>query len=174
MVEITKDTPVEEIIKLSPDCRCNACENGCKFGSGFLAKGDERRLAQLMNITEEELRKEYLEEIEVFNSKMLRPKLLRSKNKPYGRCIFFNEEKGCTVHRAKPLQCRASMGCKDYGEQLTMWFNLNHAVNADDPESIRQWAVYLKLHKPIKGGELKDLVPDTERLNKILSYEILK
>jgi len=174
MVEITKETPTEEIIKLAPDCRCNACEIGCKFGAGFLAKGDGEKLAKLMGISEDELKAKYLEEVEMFNTKMLRPKLVKKADNPYGRCIFFDDKKGCTVHQAKPLQCRTSMGCRDYGQELTVWFYLNHAVNPDDAESIRQWSTFLKHNPSIKGGELKDLVPDSEKLSKILSYEILK
>jgi hypothetical protein len=51
---------------------------------------------------------------------------------------------------------------------------LNHFVKPDDPESVRQWSVYLKTQPTIGGGELKDLVKDKERLAKILSYEIFR
>lgn len=173
MVEITRDTSVEEAIKLAPDCRCNACEIGCRFGAGFLVKGDEVKLAQFLGMTVEQLKRSHLEEVEVFNTRMLRPKIIR-KGKPYGRCTFFDEDKGCGVHPAKPLQCRTAMGCRDYGEQLNIWFTLNFIVDPDDPESVRQWATHLKMHPTINGGELKDLVKDDERLRKILSYEIFK
>lgn len=51
---------------------------------------------------------------------------------------------------------------------------LNHQVNVNDPESIRQYAIYLKTHTTIPGGELEELVPDKERLRKILDFTILK
>ena len=57
---------------------------------------------------------------------------------------------------------------------LEQWFTLNHFVNVDDPESIRQWAVYLKTHDTIQGGSLEELVPDKKLLKKILNYEIIK
>ena len=174
-MEITKQTTVEQAIQLAPDCTCQACETGCKFGSGLLAHGDEKKLAGFLNISEDKLKAEYLEEIELFNKTMHRPKVQRkSKDKPYGKCIFFDEKKKCTVHEAKPLQCRTAMPCKPYGEKLSIWFTLNYIIDPDDPESIRQWATYLKTHPTITGGELKDIVPDQERLQKILRYEILK
>jgi len=96
------------------------------------------------------------------------------KGKPYGKCIFFDKEVGCRIHEVKPLECKVSMGCKDYGEQLSLWFMLNHFVNKDDAESIRQFATYLKSGgKTLPQAELKDLVPDKVKLKKILSYEIL-
>ena len=126
-----------------------------------------------MHISEEVLKKEFLEEVEKFNTKKYRPKILR-KDKPYGKCIFFDEEIGCKVHEVKPLECKISMGCKDFGENLSLWFMLNHFVNKDDAESVRQYASYLKTGgKTLRGAELKDLVPDKEKLKKILSLEIL-
>jgi hypothetical protein len=47
-------------------------------------------------------------------------------------------------------------------------------VNAHDPESIRQYAIYLKTHEALPGGELRELVLDEGRLRKILDFTILK
>ena len=169
---LTKDTPVNEVLTLSNPCKCEACTVGCKHGSGFLVEEDIPRIAKFMNLPEDFLKKEFLEEVEKFNTKRFRPRILR-KDKPYGKCIFFDEEIGCKVHEVKPLECKISMGCKDYGEQLSVWFMLNHFVNKDDAESIRQFASYLKTSgKTLEGAELKDLVPDKEKLRKILSFEI--
>ena len=119
------------------------------------------------------MKKEFLEEVEKFNTKRFRPKILR-KDKPYGKCIFFDEDIGCKVHEAKPLECKISMGCKSYGEKLSWWFMLNNFVNKDDPESVRQYASYLKTGgKTLEGAGLNDLVPDKEKLRKILSLDIL-
>src|SRR3989338_2352408 len=99
---------------------------------------------------------------------------VRKKNSPYGKCIFYDENDGCTVHEAKPLECKTSMGCKDYGEELSIWFMLNNTINADDAESVRQYSQYIKSGgKVIDGANLDKIVPDKEKLNKILSYEIL-
>ena len=73
------------------------------------------------------------------------------------------------------MECKISMACKPFGEQLSLWFMLDHFVNKDDAESLRQYAVYLKSGgKTLKGAELEVLVPDKKKLKKILSYEILK
>lgn len=171
---LAKNTPLKEVLKLAHPCRCDACTVGCRHGSGFLADEDLRKIAEFLNIEEEVLKKEFLEEVEKFNTKKFRPKILR-KGKPYGKCIFFDENIGCKIHEAKPLECRVSMGCKDYGEQISLWFMLNHFVNSNDAESIRQYSTYLKSGgKTLEGAELKDLVPDWEKLKKILSFQILK
>jgi len=171
-IRLTKNTPIKEVLKLAHPCECNACNNGCKYGSGFLASQDIAKIAKYLGITEDVLKKEFLEEVEKFNTKKFRPKILR-KNKQYGKCIFFDEEIGCKIHEVKPLECKLSMACKPYGEQLSLWLMLNHFVN--DAESIRQFATYLKSGgKTLEGAELKDLVPDKEKLRKILSFEILQ
>jgi|TARA_B100001971_G_scaffold187336_1_gene187967 hypothetical protein len=173
-INLTKNTPVEEVLKLVHACKCEACTNGCKYGSGFLVNDDISRIAKHLGITEEVLKKEFLEEVEKFNTKKYRPRILK-KHKPYGKCAFFDQEIRCRIHEAKPLECKVAMGCKDYGEQLSLWFMLNHFVNENDPESLRQYATYLKSGgKTLRGAELKDLVPDKEKLKKILSFELLK
>jgi len=170
--KLNKNTDVKEVLKLAHPCKCEACTVGCRHGSGFLIDEDIPRIAKFLNVSEEALKKEFLEEVEKFNTKRYRPKIIR-KNKPYGKCIFFDEEIGCRIHGEKPLECKVSMGCKDYGEQLSLWFMLKHFVNKDDAESVRQYASYLKSGgKTLEGAELKDLVPDDEKLKKILSFEI--
>ena len=172
---ITKNTPLKDVLGLAPACMCSACRHGCKFGSGMLAEGDEHRLAQFLGISLSDLKKGFLEEADQFNSKLLHPRVLKEKNKTFGKCVFYDDNQGCTVHEAKPLQCKTSMGCRDYGDDLAVWFMVNHAVNADDPESVRQYAQYIESGgKVIPGASLQELVPDREKLKKILSYEILK
>lgn len=140
-----------------------------------MAGSDAKRLAKFLDVSESDLKKGFLEEIELFNKKLLRPRLIREKGKPYGKCVFFDDKKGCTVHEVKPLECRTSIQCKDYGEELSIWFMLNHAVDPNDAESIRQYAKYIKSGgKLIPGASLEEIVPDKERLRKILSYEIMK
>ena len=91
-IKLTKKTPVEEVLNLTHPCECEACNNGCKYGSGFLVDEDIKEIARFLHISEEELKKKFLEETEKFNTKRYRPKILR-KDKPYGKCIFF--DKGC-------------------------------------------------------------------------------
>ena len=171
---ITKNTPLKEVLKLAAPCRCNECNHGCKFGSGSLVEGDSKNISKFLGISEESLKRGFLEEVELFNKKLLRPKLVRDGKKPYGRCVFYDDEKGCTIHEVKPLECKTSINCKDYGEDLSVWFMVNHVVDANDAESIRQFAQYIKSGgKVIQGASLQELVPDKEKLREILNYEIL-
>lgn len=167
-MKITKETPLKEILELGKTC--SQKNNCCKYGSGCLIGDDLRNIAGFLGISEEKLRKEYLEETERFNTRLLRPKLIR-KNRPYGRCIFFDGN-GCKIHEVKPLECRVG-NCSKQGEALSKWFMLNYCVNANDPESIRQYAIYLKTNKTLKGGALEELVPK-EKLEKILNFEVLR
>ncbi|MFH2028172.1 MAG: YkgJ family cysteine cluster protein [Nanoarchaeota archaeon] len=168
---ITKNTLLKEIIKLGEPCK--KCGHCCQYGSGVLADDDLEKIAKFLRIDKEELKKEYMEEIEKFNIKKLRPKLIR-KDMPYGRCVFFEKEAGCKIHEVKPLQCKIN-NCSDVGEELTLWFMLNYFVNKNDPESIRQFATYLKTGgKTLPGGELKDFIADEKRLKKILDYDDMK
>ncbi len=171
--KITKNTPLKEVLELTHPCKCEACTTGCKYGSGFLIDEQIPAIAKHLGITEDVLKKEFLEEFEKFNTKKFRPKILR-KNKQYGKCVFFDKEIGCKIHEVKPLECKVAMGCKPYGEQLSLWFTLNHFVNKNDAESIRQFATYLKSGgKTLQGATLQELVPDKEKLKKILSFQIL-
>ena len=81
------------MLEIAAPCRCNACNHGCKFGSGFLAEDDAKNIAGFLDIPEENLKKEFLEEIEQFNKKMLRPRLLRKGNQQHGQCVFYDEQK---------------------------------------------------------------------------------
>lgn len=173
MVEIRRSTPQEEISKLTHPCACAACKHGCSMGSGVLADGDAERMAQFLSMSVAELKEKHLEEIEKFNTKRLRPKILR-EGKPYGKCTFFRGGR-CGVHPVKPLECKIAMPCKPYGDKLIAWFDVNHFLNPRDPESVRQYAAYLAV-----GGVLlpdaaaEDIVPEAERRREILSYEVLK
>ena len=172
---INKNTPLKEVLKLASPCRCNACSHGCKYGSGSLVGDDSENIAKFLRISEEELKKNFLEEVELFNKKLLRPKLIKERSKNYGRCVFYDEQKGCTIHAVKPLECKTSISCKDYGEELSLWFMVNFVVDTNDSESIRQYSNYIKSGgKIIEGAELEELVTDKEKLKNILSYEILK
>lgn len=169
-MNISTKTPKEDILKLLKDCgKCGSC---CKYSSGYLVEEDHKRIAEFLEITEKELEEKFLEEGEKYNTKRFRPKILR-KGKPYGECIFLDKKEGCTIHEVKPLHCKVGE-CKDHGESTHLWFTLNYFVNKNDPESIRQWAAYLKTHPTIPGGKLEELVPDKELLQKILNFEILK
>ena len=157
-------------MRLGQECR--QCAHCCSHGSGFLIGNDKKNIAEFLKITEKEFKEKYLEEKELFNTKLSRPKL-KTNDKPYGECVFLQDKK-CKVHTVKPFQCRVG-NCNEHGEELSQWFMLNYLVNKDDPESIRQYAAYLKSGgKTIPGGKLEELVPDKEKLKKILNFERLK
>ncbi|MFA6888023.1 MAG: YkgJ family cysteine cluster protein [Candidatus Woesearchaeota archaeon] len=169
-VNITKHTPENIIAEFGKECtRCNHC---CKVDSGILFVDDITRIADYLHMPRDEFVKEYLEEHERFHTKCWKLKQIKA-DKPYGQCILLKEH-GCSVHEAKPTYCRLLSTASKHGEQLAVWFALNNFVNPHDPESIRQWAVYLKTHPTIPGGNLQDLIPDKEKLRRILSYEHLQ
>ena len=78
---ITKYTPLKEVLMLAAPCKCNACNHGCRFGSGSLAGDDAKNISKFLGIPEEELKKGFLEETELFNKKLLRPKLIKENFK---------------------------------------------------------------------------------------------
>jgi Fe-S-cluster containining protein len=169
---ITKQTPIMDVLKLGKTCdRCGHC---CSFGSGYFLNDDIESISRSIGIPKDEFIKEFLEEHEAFNTKIHKAKLNRQKNRPYGSCTFFRPEEGCTIHSKKPLHCAVAKGCGEHGQALSIWFALNYLVNPADPESVRQWASYLKVHPTIPGGELRHLVKDERLLKDILNYQKLK
>jgi len=91
--QITVNTPLKSILKVTPPCSCDACKHGCTVGSGFLIDSDKEKIAKYLKITEEKLEKKYLESVDLYNKKHFRPKIKR-KGKPYGPCTFFDKKKG--------------------------------------------------------------------------------
>lgn len=175
-IKITKNTPLKEIKDISKECKkCGKC---CMMGSGFLADEDLPRIAKYLGISEEELIRTCLTKKKLFNTERYKPNIISdSKGKTavhegYGRCIFYDENRGCIIHEVKPLECRIS-SCKEYGPEIIEWFNLNFFVNPNDPKSIREWALKLKGSDTIEGGSLNELVKDKEWLRKVLNMEIL-
>jgi len=170
---LTAKSKIENVMKLVYPCRCPACENPCNYGSGSLVGDDLKRLSEFLGESEQDIKEKYLEEKEKFNTKLLRPKTEKG-NKPYGKCVFYDKSNGCKIHEAKPTECKISMGCKPYGEELITWFDLNYHLNPKDPESLRQFKIYLESGgKSLPEGELNDFA-DENMLKKIENYEDLK
>jgi hypothetical protein len=165
---LTRFSPLKEVLELGKTCdKSGHC---CKYGGGYVLDNDLEIMAKHLQISIDELKEKYLDEKLTFNTKHFMIK--SNKNgKPYGPCVFLKDNL-CSIHEHKPLHCRVGSCCHSSGEQLSIWFALNHFVNIDDPESIRQWASYLKTHPTVPGGELHSLVPDKEKLKKILGHEI--
>jgi len=169
---IHRKTKLSEVLEIGKECkRCGEC---CTKGSGALIREDLKKIADFLDITVDELKDKHLEKIEKFNTTLFRPKLAREKGRPYGKCIFFSERHGCAIQEVKPAECRVG-NCNKDGEELSLWFTLNYFVNENDPESIRQYATYIRAGgKVLAGGKLEDLVPDREKLKKILEYKIIR
>lgn len=166
---ITRKTPLKKIIELGGECRqCGSC---CSFGSGYLVDEDIPRIADFLGISEKELKEKYLEKIHMYGKEIFKP-LQKKKGKQYGECIFLKGKK-CSIHKVKPLNCRIGT-CNEHGEEISVWFALNYFVDEKNPQSIRDWKVYLDLGgRNIEGGKLDELVPNKTRLRRILNYEVL-
>ena len=171
-VTITKHTHRKIVEKLGAECtKCHQC---CKVDSGLVLEEDINKLADYLELPRDDFVEQFLVPHEKFSKKMWKLKQLKEPGKPYGRCVFLDDEHGCTVHEAKPTHCKVTSPKSRFGEQLSIWFVLNHILDSHNPEAIRQWASYLKSHPSIPGGELHELVPDKEKLQKILNYEIFR
>ncbi|MBN1155976.1 YkgJ family cysteine cluster protein [Candidatus Woesearchaeota archaeon] len=166
---ISRKTPLKKVLKLGKSCKC--CGHCCSFTSGTLLDEDVKRIAKFLRMTEEEFKNKFTEEQEKFNTKLLRFKQIKN-NKPYGKCIFL-KNKRCKIHEVKPLHCRVA-NCGELGEQLSLWFTVNYFINKDDPESIRQYEIFLRNNKTIEGAKLSDFVPDKKKLKKIMKFEHLR
>ncbi len=143
-MEIRKTTPLHDIRKLSPACSCNSCKHGCTMGSGFLAPGDKKKIADFLSLNETELEEKHLEKAELFHREHFRPKILRN-GRPYGKCTFSTADGKCAIHPVKPLQCKVSMGCGELGESLMLWFQENYLVDWKDSKSVDEFNLYLKV-----------------------------
>ena len=170
-INITKSTPLKDILKIGEQCdKCGRC---CSFGSGFIMESEIPQIAAFLKMKKEDLIKDQLEETEIFHTKMFKFKIKRKKDKPYGPCIFLDDNK-CKIQNIKPLHCRIG-NCKEHGDDLHTWFIINYCLNIYDPESIRQYNSYLETGgRRIPGAELDKLFPDKKMLSQILSYERLK
>lgn len=170
-IAITKLTTREKIEELSTSCdKCGHC---CSYDSGFFLPEDIVRIASKMGIPKDEFIKEFLVPCKVYNKDIYKAKTKDGK-KPYGECTFLDKEEGCVIHEFKPLHCKLTRGCGEHGEQLSSWFTLNYLLDPNDSQAIREWAITLQTHRTIPGGELLELVPDKEKLSKILNHELLK
>lgn len=174
-MRVTKNTPVEIILKLAQQDleNCSRCGHCCKYGSGFVLKEEISHIAKYLEISQKDFKKKCLKEMKKFNTKHHQLKTKKS-GKPFGPCIFYHVKEGCLIHDVKPLHCKIG-SCNQFGEDLNLWFTLNYFVNPYDPESIRQYATYLKVGgKTLPGASLQELVPNKETLKKVLDYDIVR
>ena len=80
---------------------CTSCGHCCRHEPGyvFLSPEDLRSLAKIKNITGQEFTKKYCRTVDLGIVKRL--SLLET---PDNDCVFWDQ--GCTVYKARPLQCR--------------------------------------------------------------------
>ncbi|MFH1409479.1 MAG: YkgJ family cysteine cluster protein [Nanoarchaeota archaeon] len=175
MTLIKKTTKTKTIIELGKGCGalCHWSGHCCKHTSAILVGNEKKELAEDMGLSEKEFEKRYLEDTTRFNTKLKQFKQRREKGRPHGPCIMLTETNRCRIHDIKPLYCRTGNCRNEHGEAIAVWFALNHFVNTNDAESMRQWAAYLRTHPTIQGGKLEELIPDKKHLSRILTHELL-
>jgi Fe-S-cluster containining protein len=109
-------------------CACEKCVSACRRDPGRLIPADVQKLAALLGVGAEELKREYLVIIPARNShvRFLAPAKIKAARflaapgtvvpdyyaEEKGRCVFLSAEGACRVHEAKPFECAAYMGCR--------------------------------------------------------------
>lgn len=177
-VDITRMTPLERVLEVVR--RPQRPGKACMMSSGFIHEDELSTIAKVLNVSEEQLKENLLEKRYAYNKHVHKPKLIKHKKKehlPYGKCVFLEESSGgeeaghkCRLGKEMPLHCRLSTSDK-HGFKLHLWYMLNYIIDPEDPDAVRQWAIYLKSHPTIPGGELRELVPEEEKLRKMLNLE---
>lgn len=174
-IDITRITPMDRVLSMVR--KPQRPGNACKMTSGFIHSDEVPQIAKVLGVTEEQLKENLLEKRYAYNKHVHKPRLVKHKKKehyPYGKCVFLDDSQGeqkCQLGDARPLHCRLSTD-ESHGFKLHIWYVLNYLVDRDDPEAIREWAIYLKTHPTIPGGELDELVPEGDRRDKILDHQI--
>jgi hypothetical protein len=130
------------------------------------------RIAKFLKMPAAKFRAEFLDGMEIFHTELFKIKSKKAEGKHYGPCAFL-EGGICRIQEVKPLHCRVC-NCKE-GDDLHVWFMVNHLLKADDPESVRQYVSYVKTcGRMIPGAEVKTLFPDAKRLKDIVDYKIMR
>lgn len=171
-MEITKETKLKDVLEIGTQCK--KCGHCCNHASGFLIDGDLDKIAKHFEMLPEDAKEQFMEEVDFYSKKFIKPKRIKGKN-GQGSCIFLGDKNECKIQEVKPLQCKICKGCEEHGKELFSWFLLNYCVDVKNPETIRQYAHYLRAGgKVIPGGELKELIKDEKELKKILGTEALE
>ncbi len=184
-IDVTRLTSKEKVLELVGSG--SRPGDMCKVLPGFIAEHELPKIAEKLGVSHDELRTNFLREVYAYNTRLHKPKHEANERRlgfkptdtihqmPYGKCVFLDGEKTgehkCMLGDAQPLHCRISTE-KSHGQKLHSWYLLTHAVNPDDPKSLREWAIYPKTHPTIPGGELHELVPNKEKLDSILKDDV--
>lgn len=166
---IHANTSQEDVERIGAECdKCGHC---CKYGAGFAQSNELKKIAKHLDIDEEKLKKEYFNEANVFNKRVYKPNIKKTDGMPFGPCIFLKNNV-CKIHEVKPLHCRVG-NCKNSGEELSEWYAINHLVDKENDDSLREWSVRTELKPTIKGGKVEELIGE-EKAKKILRYKNLE
>lgn len=182
-IDVTRLTPKEKILEMvGQSARPGKI---CNNSPGFIHEGELEDIATEMDISIGRLKETLLRPVQMYGKTLHKPKhevnMRRVGDKligteyemPYGPCVFLDSNSDghkCRIENAKPLHCKlAKEGAAD---KFHAWYVLNHAIDAENPTAIRQWAVHLRTHPTIPGGELHDLVPDRKKLADILGNRL--
>ncbi len=110
-------------------CSCERCVSACRNDPGRLVPTDLKKIAAFLQITESQLRSDYLVRIMAVGHgrvSFLAPAKIRAGRflvppgtivpdyyeTEKGRCIFLSPEGLCSIHPVKPFECAAYMGCR--------------------------------------------------------------
>lgn len=112
--EIEADYEIVDYPGSAASCTCERCVGACKHKPGWFKPGEVELLAKYMNLSLEELFRDYLtvewwasdEPIYVVSPGIVG--LPTGQQVPYirtGRCVFLTEDDRCRIHAAKPAEC---------------------------------------------------------------------
>ncbi|MCK5832053.1 YkgJ family cysteine cluster protein [bacterium] len=124
---------------------CKRCGDCCRGINAYvwLYRGDIEAMAELLSMSVADFKAKYTE---VFEKSMV------LKSFPNGDCIFYNEDSGCKIHKARPIQCRA----------FPFW--------AEYLRNPRSWALVAKHCPGVDSGELHSKEEIEDYLKKMGSY----
>ena len=167
---ITASMSEKDALEIGGECK--ACGKCCMYGSGFVLESEIPRIANFLKIPTEKFREDFLDELEIFHTYLFKIRSLKKKGANYGPCMFLENGK-CRIHKVKPLHCGVCNCAR--GDDLHVWFMVNYLLKKDDPESVRQYASYVRTGgRLIPGAELKELFPDAGKLKAMLNYDIIR
>ena len=135
--------------------RCSAC---CRFESGFvfLSSQDTSLLGTALNMADKDFITAYCRWVPSENGKTQ----LSLKEKSNYDCIFWSQEAGCLVYKARPLQCRAFPFWASVLKNKSSWeITAKDCPGMDRGElhsrdSINAW-LSIREKEPVVSGSLK-------------------
>lgn len=114
-------------MKVDQACVCHQCISACKNQPGWFAYGEAEKTAEFLGVSFEEFKKQIIldscdnwkidDAAYVWAPRKVgvdRPedetRSWLSQRTP-GRCVFLTEDERCSIHAAKPFECRYTLVC---------------------------------------------------------------